>query len=65
MASNTIIEDIHKIREEYAKHFNDNLRAMCNDARNTQGREGRKVVPTNPKLIQKNINLSSNQNDKQ
>lgn len=40
MASNTIIEDIHKIREEYAKHFNDNLRAMCNDARNTQGREG-------------------------
>jgi len=55
MATNTIIEDIHKIREEYAKNFNNDLRAICNDARHKQGREGRMVVPANPKLIQKNI----------
>nr|VFK55768.1 MAG: hypothetical protein BECKTUN1418D_GA0071000_10377 [Candidatus Kentron sp. TUN]VFK60109.1 MAG: hypothetical protein BECKTUN1418F_GA0071002_12001 [Candidatus Kentron sp. TUN]VFK69561.1 MAG: hypothetical protein BECKTUN1418E_GA0071001_11987 [Candidatus Kentron sp. TUN] len=53
MAPNTIIEDIHKIREEYAKDFNNDLRAICSDARDKQGREGRKVVPASPKLIQK------------
>ena len=56
MAANTIIEDIHKIREEYAKEFNNDLRAICRDARDArdkQGREGRGVVPANPKPIQK------------
>ena len=53
MATNTIIEDIHKIREEYAKEFNNDLRAICSHARDKQGREGRRVVPANPKPTQK------------
>nr|VFK28982.1 MAG: hypothetical protein BECKMB1821G_GA0114241_10446 [Candidatus Kentron sp. MB]VFK35594.1 MAG: hypothetical protein BECKMB1821I_GA0114274_11306 [Candidatus Kentron sp. MB]VFK77370.1 MAG: hypothetical protein BECKMB1821H_GA0114242_11296 [Candidatus Kentron sp. MB] len=53
MAANTIIKDIHKIREEYAKEFNNDLRAICSDARDKQGREGRRVVPANPKPIRK------------
>nr|VFJ96991.1 MAG: hypothetical protein BECKLFY1418A_GA0070994_10653 [Candidatus Kentron sp. LFY] len=53
MASNAIIGDIHRIREEYAKDFNNDLRAICSDARDKQGREGRRVVPANPKPVQK------------
>nr|VFK59895.1 MAG: hypothetical protein BECKUNK1418G_GA0071005_100941 [Candidatus Kentron sp. UNK]VFK70158.1 MAG: hypothetical protein BECKUNK1418H_GA0071006_102441 [Candidatus Kentron sp. UNK] len=49
MAPNTIIEDIHKIREEYAKDFNNDLRAICSDARDKQGREGRRGSTGKPK----------------
>nr|VFJ94505.1 MAG: hypothetical protein BECKH772A_GA0070896_1007217 [Candidatus Kentron sp. H]VFJ95384.1 MAG: hypothetical protein BECKH772B_GA0070898_1007517 [Candidatus Kentron sp. H]VFK01616.1 MAG: hypothetical protein BECKH772C_GA0070978_1006917 [Candidatus Kentron sp. H] len=55
MAPNTIIEDIHKIREEYAKDFNNDLRAICSDARDKQGREGRRIVSVNPKPVQEEI----------
>jgi len=40
MATDTIIDDIHRIREEYAKHFNNDLKAICNDARSKQGHDG-------------------------
>jgi len=49
MLNDTIIEDIHRFREEYAKRFNDDLKAICNDARSRQGDDGRRVVPANPK----------------
>ena len=49
MSTDTIIEDIHKFREEYAKRFNNDLKAICNDARSKQGHDGREVVPANPK----------------
>ena len=48
----TIIDDIHRIREEYAKRFNNDLKAICNDARSKQGQDGRKVVPAHPKPVQ-------------
>ena len=54
MATNTIIEDIHRIREEYAKRFNNDLKAICNDARSKQGHDGHKVVPAHPKPAQPN-----------
>ena len=53
MTIDTIIEGIHKCREEYAKHFNNDLKAICEDARNKQGRNGRKVVYAQPKPSQK------------
>jgi uncharacterized protein YeeX (DUF496 family) len=52
MTTDTIIDDIHRIREDYAKRFNDDLKAICNDARSKQGRDGRKVIPAQPKPVQ-------------
>ena len=54
MTTDTIIDDIHKIREEYANRFNNDLKAICNDARSKQGHDGRKVVPAHPKPVQPN-----------
>jgi hypothetical protein len=44
MATDPIIEGIHKVREEYATRFENDLRAICKDAQVKQGRGGRKVV---------------------
>lgn len=49
MSTDTIIDDIHKFREEYAKRFNNDLKAICNDARSKQGRDGREVFAGHPK----------------
>ena len=49
MATDPIIEGIHKVREEYAKRFENDLRAICKDAQAKQGRGGRKVVQAMPK----------------
>jgi len=49
MSTETIIDEIHKIREEYAKRFNNDLKAICNDARSKQGHDGREVVAGHPK----------------
>ena len=52
MATDTIIDDIHKVREEYAKRFNNDLKAICNDARSNQGQGGREVVPAHSKPVE-------------
>ena len=52
MSTDTIIDDIHKFREEYAKRFNNDLKAICSDARSKQGHDGREVVPAHPKPSQ-------------
>jgi hypothetical protein len=53
MATDTIIDGIHKFREEYALSFNNDLKAICEDARNKQGHDGRKVIQAQPKPSQK------------
>lgn len=53
MAIDTIIDGIHKFREEYALRFDNDLKAICEDARNKQGHDGRKVIHTQPKPAQK------------
>jgi len=53
MPANTIIDEIHKFREEYAKRFNNDLKAICSDARSKQGHDGREVVPPHPKPARK------------
>ncbi len=47
----TLIQEVHKIREEYAlKHGND-LRAICEAARLKQASSGHVIVHLSPKLI--------------
>jgi hypothetical protein len=49
-----IIEEIQKIRREYAKRFNDNLHSICEDARKKQTQKGRHVIAANPKPLSSN-----------
>ena len=51
MATDAIIDGIHKFREEYAKRFDNDLKAICDDARKKQGHDGRAVIPAHPKRI--------------
>ncbi|RKZ81100.1 MAG: hypothetical protein DRR19_22700 [Candidatus Parabeggiatoa sp. nov. 1] len=49
MVKNAIIEEIQKIRQEYAERFGNDLHAICEDALQKQGYKGRSKVPANPK----------------
>jgi hypothetical protein len=51
MAQDTIVEEIHRVREEYAARFGNDLAAICKDAQKRQGRDGRKVAPVMPKPV--------------
>ena len=44
MHDNEVLEEIRKYREEYAKSFNYDLKAMFNDLRKKQEASGRKFV---------------------
>ncbi|MGK7949137.1 MAG: hypothetical protein AB4368_10120 [Xenococcaceae cyanobacterium] len=44
MYKDEILEEIHKYREEYAKSFNYDLKAIFKDLRNKQIARGHKVV---------------------
>ena len=44
MYKDSILEEIHKYREEYAKSFQYDLKAMFEDLRKKQIAHGRKVV---------------------
>ena len=39
-----IVEEIRKVRDEYAAHFNHDVKAMLADMRQRQAKSGRKVV---------------------
>jgi hypothetical protein len=39
-----ILEEIYKIREEHAKAFNYDLKAVCNNLRKRQAASGRKII---------------------
>lgn len=52
MRQDNIINEIHQIRERYAKQFNFDLKAMCEDLREKQGKSGRVVVAFPPKRVQ-------------
>lgn len=53
MNKDLIVEEIHKYREEYAKRFNDDLHAICQDLRKKQGQGGRQTVSLPPRLTKK------------
>lgn len=44
MWKDEIVEEIHRIREEYAKSFNDDLDAIFEDLRKKQAESGREIV---------------------
>ncbi len=44
MWKDEIVEEIHRIREEYAKSFNYDLNAIFTDLRKKQEKSGREVV---------------------
>ena len=44
-----IVEEIHRFREEYARNFNYDTHAMCEDLRSRQRDSGQKVVGADTK----------------
>ncbi len=47
----TIIEEVRKFRDEYARQFNYDLHAMCEDLRREQQRSGLRVVSFPKRLV--------------
>jgi hypothetical protein len=44
MWKDEVLEEIYRIREEHAKSFNYDLRAICDDLRKKQVASGRQVI---------------------
>lgn len=44
MFKDEIVEEIHRIREEYSRSFNHDLKAIFADLQNQQAESGREVV---------------------
>ncbi len=44
MYQDLIVEEIHKVREEYSRSFNHDLKALFADLQKQQAESGRKVV---------------------
>lgn len=44
MWKDEILEEIYRIREEHAKAFNYDLKAICDDLRQRQVASGRKII---------------------
>lgn len=49
MWQDEIVEEIHRIREEYAKSFNHNLDAIFADLQRKQAESGREIVRLSPR----------------
>ena len=58
-----IVEEIRRIREEYAAKFNYDIRAMCRDLMERQGKDGHKVVSFPPKPAKPVEPAASKQHD--
>jgi len=57
MKANPIIDEIHNARREYAEQFGNDLYAICEDARQKQGRQGRPIMPASPKPAEQRISV--------
>lgn len=44
MLRDEVLDEIYKIREEHAKAFNYDLKAICDDLRKKQAASGRKII---------------------
>jgi hypothetical protein len=49
MKPDPIVEEVHRTREEIGKRFNNDLSAICEDARKRQAESGRKAVQRPPR----------------
>ncbi len=54
MWKDSVLEEIYRIREEYAKSFNYDLQAICDHLRKQQAESGRKMIsqPLKPRQQQ-------------
>ena len=59
----TIIDEVRKFRDEYARQFNYDLHAMCLDLRREQELGGAPIVSFSTKPIQQNLAPQSAQAD--
>ncbi len=50
MWSDEVLEEIYRIREEHAKAFNYDLKAICDDLRSRQAASGRQLISKPLKL---------------
>ena len=48
MMNDPIVDEVRKIREEYARQFNFDLDAICNDLQEKEAASGRKIVSFPP-----------------
>ena len=55
MIDDPIVAEVRKARDEYARRFNYDLDAICNDLQQRQTQAGRKVVSFPPKRPQSAI----------
>ncbi|MEN8215119.1 MAG: hypothetical protein ABFS56_01825 [Pseudomonadota bacterium] len=53
MWKDSIVEEIYKYRNEYAKKFNYDLHLICQDIRQKQGQGGRRVVTLKARPVKK------------
>ncbi len=51
METDPIVEEIRRNRDEYARKFNYNIRAICRDIREKQRKSGRQVVKLQPRPV--------------
>ncbi len=49
MFKDEIVEEIHRIRQEYSRSFNHDLKAMFTDLQKQQDESGREFVNLSPK----------------
>ena len=51
MTPDPIVEEVHRTRQAIAQRFDNNLGAICEDARKRQAASGRKVVQRSPRKL--------------
>lgn len=51
MSRDPIVDEVRAIREKLAAKFNFDVRAIAEDARQRQGKDGRKVISRSPKRL--------------
>jgi hypothetical protein len=49
MSKDPIVDEVRRIREEYAKRFNYDVRAICRDLKEKQEMSGRRLVSLRPR----------------
>ncbi len=54
MWKDPVVEEVRKIRDEYARSFDYDLGKICEDLRKQQAGSGREVVSLPPKKLVKN-----------
>lgn len=52
MAISPLVQEIHQAREAYALRYNNDLKALCDDARVRQASNGHEIALLSPRLIE-------------